>query len=43
MPTDLIVYILICMFAAGFIKRIGEIFAAYDSQPVDSVPKAGVR
>jgi len=43
MPTDLIVYILICLFAAAFIKRVGEVFAAYDSQPVDSVPKTGVR
>lgn len=43
MPTDLIVYIIICLFAAGFIKRVGEVFAAYETQPVDSTSKAGMR
>jgi hypothetical protein len=36
MPTDLIIYILICLFAAGFIKRVGEVFAAYETRPLDS-------
>ena len=43
MLTDLIVYILICLFAAGFIKRVGEVFGAYETQPVDSTPKARSR
>jgi hypothetical protein len=43
MPTDLIVYIIICLFAAGFIKRVGEVFAAYETQPVDSTSKARSR
>jgi hypothetical protein len=43
MPTDLIVYILICLLAAGFIKRVGDVFAAYETQPVDSTSKAIVR
>jgi hypothetical protein len=42
MPTDLIAYIVICIIAAGFIKRVGEVFSAYETQPVDSVPKNGV-
>jgi hypothetical protein len=40
MPTDLIVYIFICLLAAGFIKRVGEVFAAYETQPVDSTSKS---
>ncbi len=36
MPTDLIIYILICLFAAGFIKRVGEVFAAYETRPLNS-------
>ncbi len=40
MTTDLVIYILICLFAAGFIKRVGEVFAAYETQPTDSTPKA---
>jgi len=40
MPTDLIIYILICLLAAGFIKRVGEVFAAYEIQPVDSTSKS---
>lgn len=43
MPTDLIIYILICFFTAGFIKRVGEVFAAYETQPVDSTSKESVR
>ena len=43
MATDLILYILICILAAGFIKRVGEIFAAYETQPVDSTSKTGRR
>lgn len=43
MPTDLIIYILICLLAAGFIKRVGEVFAAYQTQPVDSRSKTSVR
>lgn len=43
MPTDLIIYILICLLAAGFIKRIGEVFAAYETQPVDSTSKDNAR
>ena len=43
MPTDLIAYILICFFAAGFIRPIGEVFADYDTQPADSKSKAGPR
>lgn len=43
MPTDLIIYILICLLAAGFIKRVGEVFAAYETQPVDSTSKGNVR
>jgi len=43
MPTDLIVYILICLFAAAFIKRVGEVFAAYETQPVDSTSKTRSR
>lgn len=43
MAIDLIVYILICLFAAGFIKRVGEVFAAYETQPIDSASKAAVR
>ena len=43
MPTDLIAYLLICFFAAGFIRPIGEVFADYDTQPADSKSKAGPR
>ena len=43
MPTDLIISILICLFAAGFIKRVGEVFAAYETQAVDSTSKSRVR
>lgn len=43
MLTDLIVYILICFVTAGFVRRVGEVFAAYETQPVDSTPKAGIR
>lgn len=43
MPTDLIIYILICLLAAGFIKRVGEVFAAYEMQAVDSMSKARTR
>ena len=43
MATDLIIYILICLFAAGFIRRVGEVFAAYESQAVDSVSKTIAR
>jgi len=41
MPTDLIVYIIICLFAAGFIKRVGEVFSTYETQPLDSASKNG--
>lgn len=43
MPTDLIIYILICLLAAGFVKRVGQVFAAYETQPVDSRSKARSR
>ena len=43
MPTDLIIHILICLFAAGFIKRVGEVFAAYETQPVDLRSRARSR
>lgn len=40
MPADLIAYIFISILAAGFIKRVGEVFAAYEVQPIDSASKA---
>jgi hypothetical protein len=43
MPTDLIIYILICPLAVSFIKRVGEVFAAYETQPVDSRSKTRSR
>jgi hypothetical protein len=43
MPTDLIVYILICLLATGFIKRVGEVFSAYEMQPADSTSKKTAR
>lgn len=43
MPADLIAYIFICILAAGFIKRVGEVFAAYEVQPIDSASKARSR
>jgi hypothetical protein len=45
MPADLIVYILICLVAAGFIRRVGEVFSVYETQAVDSTPESpsGVR
>ena len=39
MPNDLIVYILICLFATGFVRRVGEAFAAYETEPIDSRSK----
>ena len=31
MTTDLIAYILICLIAAGFVRRVGEAFGAYET------------
>jgi hypothetical protein len=36
MATDLIVYIPICLFIAGFVRRVGEVFAAYETQTIDT-------
>jgi hypothetical protein len=39
MSADLIIYISICLLSAAFIRRVGEVFGAYEAQPVDSAPK----
>ncbi len=43
MPADLITYIFICFLAACFIKRVGEVFAAFEVQPIDSASKTRSR
>lgn len=43
MPADLIAYIFICFLASGFIKRVGEVFAAFEVQPIDSSSKTRSR
>ncbi len=29
MTTDLVLYLLICLFAAGLVRRVGQAFGAY--------------
>ncbi len=36
MFADLLIYILICLFFAGAIRRVGQVCSIYESQPVDS-------
>jgi hypothetical protein len=40
MFADLLIYILICLFFAGAIRRVGQVCSIYESPAVDSTLKS---